>query len=429
MRRAPPCPLCPSPPLFRSRGTGGPAPFSGGWGSALDGAGHDPADDLPSEQQEDDDDGQRADEGAGHDDRRVRDVAAAEVVQRDLDRGVGGVQRDDRPEEVVPGRHEREHPEDRHPLPGDRQDDAPEGPQRGGAVHPGRLDELVGQRLEEVLPHEEHPERGDEGRQDDRGEPPREVELGHDHVEGHDAEGGRDHHRPDGDPEERLLRPEAELGEGEAGEGAEQQRGDGDRAGDDDRVDDGAADVLLAERRLDVRPEVGAGGERRRGLDHLRHRPARRDEHVVEGSDEQDGGAGEDGVGEPSGGVVAAATPPAGRLERGAGQDGRPGDRRHRSSPSVRRWAVRSRTTAVLTRTSTTMSTKVTQATAAARPRLPYCQPCWYMNNPTVWYWLTAPPLGTPPPKSSGSPNSWVAPIVETTTVKRMVGRSPGRVM
>lgn len=74
------------------------------------------------------------------------------------------------------------------------------------------------------------------------------------------------------------------------------------------------------------------------------------------------------------------------------------------------------------------MSRKVTHATAAARPRLPNCQPCWYMNSPSVWYWLTAPPLGVPPPKSRGSPKSWVAPIVETMTVKTIVGRRPGSV-
>ena len=38
------------------------------------------------------------------------------------------------------------------------------------------------------------------------------------------------------------------------------------------------------------------------------------------------------------------------------------------------------------------------------------------------------PPVPPAPPNSSGSPKSWVAPIVETTTVKRIVGRSAGTV-
>ena len=38
-------------------------------------------------------------------------------------------------------------------------------PQRRGAVDRAGLDQLVGQRLQQVLPHEEHPERGDQRRQ------------------------------------------------------------------------------------------------------------------------------------------------------------------------------------------------------------------------------------------------------------------------
>ena len=50
------------------------------------------------------------------------------------------------------------------------------------------------------------------------------------------------------------------------------------------------------------------------------------------------------------------------------------------------------------------------------------------MNSPSVWYWFAGPPLACPPPNSSGSPKSWLAPIVETTTVNRIVGRRPGSV-
>lgn len=64
---------------------------------------------------------------------------------------------------------------------------------------------------------------------------------------------------------------------------------------------------------------------------------------------------------------------------------------------------------------------------AAARPRWKKPQPCSYMYRPRVWYWCEMPPE-IDPSNSSGSPKSWVAPIVEMITVKTMVGRSPGRV-
>ena len=51
------------------------------------------------------------------------------------------------------------------------------------------------------------------------------------------------------------------------------------------------------------------------------------------------------------------------------------------------------------------------------------------MKSPIVWNWLTAPPRGFPKSNSSGSPNSWDAPIVETTIVNKIVGRRPGSVM
>lgn len=71
----------------------------------------------------------------------------------------------------------------------------------------------------------------------------------------------------------------------------------------------------------------------------------------------------------------------------------------------------------------------IAHAMAEARPRCRFTQPCSYRYSPSVWNWCSEPPVAPAPPlNSKGSPNSWVAPIVETTHVKRIVGRSEGTV-
>src|SRR4028119_1753963 len=75
------------------------------------------------------------------------------------------------------------------------------------------------------------------------------------------------------------------------------------------------------------------------------------------------------------------------------------------------------------------MIRNMAHAVAAAWPRRKLVHPWSYMSRPRVWYWLDAPPLVMPLPlNSSGSPNSCTAPMVETTTVNRIVGLSAGTV-
>jgi len=49
------------------------------------------------------------------------------------------------------------------------------------------------------------------------------------------------------------------------------------------------------------------------------------------------------------------------------------------------------------------------------------------MKRVSTWYCPSVPPPA-PLPKRNGSVKSWVAPMVDRTMVKRIVGRSPGMV-
>src|SRR4051812_27940624 len=96
--------------------------------------------------------------------------------------------------------------------------------------------------------------------------------------------------------------------------------------------------------------------------------------------------------------------------------------------PSQRVDEIR-RTSSRLTTAISAISRNSTQEMAEAYPEFRWTKAYLYSSRVSVWNWWSLPPSwGLPPPKSSGSVNSWSPPIVEMTTVKTIVGRMDGTV-
>ena len=138
-----------------------------------------------------DDDG-----GPGEEQAVVRGVLAlGEQRQRD-GQGVGvlGLRDDERPEEVVPAAEEGEDAQRRQGRPAQRQDDPREDPQLAGAVDAAGVEQVPGQ-AEDVLPHEEDPERRGEERQEQARQGVDEPGVRDEHELRHEGDDAGDHQR------------------------------------------------------------------------------------------------------------------------------------------------------------------------------------------------------------------------------------------
>ena len=137
--------------------------------SRLDGTFHDAADDLAAEEQE-------HDAAAGPCRRRSpRRPASSRCSRRTRGTpatpaavGLSGREDSVRPEERFQVLHERQQAEHGGRRAQRGQHHVPVDPERAAAVDPGRLDQLVGDRLGGVLPHHEHAEGADQERHGDR---------------------------------------------------------------------------------------------------------------------------------------------------------------------------------------------------------------------------------------------------------------------
>ncbi len=184
-------------------------------------------------------------------------------------------------------------------------------------VHPGRLDQLGGQRLDEVLAHEEHPEGAHQRGQDDGLQLVGPGQFGDEHVQRYDAELRRHHHRADHQQQQEVLEPEAQFGEGEAGEGGEEHGPRGDRARDDGGVEQSRTHVGVGPGDLQVLEEIAAEPEGRGSLRETgvvpggRHRRPHQREQRADGEDDQDG------MGDPAAVELASGTLGAQRFRHG----------------------------------------------------------------------------------------------------------------
>src|SRR5438876_3579065 len=174
--------------------------------------------------QEDHQQRQRAQRGAGHDGPvRFRAVGAAQQGQRDGEREhVGLVHGDQRPQEVVPGRAEREDGECPENRLRERQHDAQEDVPRAGAVDAGGVLQLAGQREEELAEEEDaEGERHGRLRHDQPLVGAEPAQALREHVLRHQHHRVGDHQAADQEHEDQIAAGEAHPRQRIGGHGAD----------------------------------------------------------------------------------------------------------------------------------------------------------------------------------------------------------------
>ena len=143
---------------------------------------------------------------------------------------------DQRADEVIPHRQAVEQGDDREGRLAQRQDDPPEAAPARAAVEHGGLFQLLG-NAEEELPQQEDVERAAEPRRHpqrlERADP---AEVFEEHVRRHHDDGEGDHHGGQAEREHRVAAAEANAGEAVGGDRAGEQHAGQAEDQDDQRV-------------------------------------------------------------------------------------------------------------------------------------------------------------------------------------------------
>ncbi|CDN44972.1 hypothetical protein BN871_GC_00110 [Paenibacillus sp. P22] len=193
---------------------------------------------VPLRKQEHEDDRQHRQDRAGRDPAEVVGELAVQIGQRRRKRILAGiVEHDDRPQEVVPVRHEFQQQDDGDARLHHRHHEPQEDPDLGGAVDLARVADVVG-HAHERLPHQEDVEHGYGRRKHD-------ADIGSDEAEPADCQvvdderrRRRDDHRRDEDGEDERAAFEAHFGQRVSGrKGQRQVESEAERS-DDQRIAD-----------------------------------------------------------------------------------------------------------------------------------------------------------------------------------------------
>ena len=211
--------------------------------SSLHTADHDPGNVMPLQRKEKNQDRKDREHGAGHHQLCVLDVLADEVRHCDRQRVPRTVREDDqRPHEIVPGRHEHEDRQGHQDGARERHHDRPVDAEFSGAVDARRVEQIVGDRQHE-LADQKNAEDCRHARENHTPVAVHEMHALQNQEQRQHAHLCRNHQRRHEQVEKSVAAAESKLGERVAGHGIQEQRKKRDRRCDDHAVRERAAEI------------------------------------------------------------------------------------------------------------------------------------------------------------------------------------------